>query len=561
MLPTRTENATQFDLMVSNVTTDTFAAAAVARRPVLPAPKWAWAGAALLFAGLIALDRLTFLTPIYMQAVTPWNPVLGVCVAVALFHRWGGIVLAFAAAATCSLLAPDGPKPTTLAVLDGIVTAAQVAAIVDLSVLLGRRSGQDLLKNPLVGALLAAPLVAMLAGMVYVPVIAALGIVQPAHIVSHFVRFWVGGIIGVLIFTPLFAIRLAPGPKEPMTTGRLLEAVAQCVLVLAAVWVAFGEYPQTASRYLFVVFLPMIWIVLRFGVRGAIVLNALVQASMIASLVVAGHLEANVTLFQALLLVLTASGFVFGLAVDQSKLATLRLRTREEELSASLRVAATGELAGTLAHELGHPLGAISNYASALNHVVRRIAPESAEAAAIGAKLMQEVVRATDTLHRMRDFFRTGGMTVEPADIGDIVKDAALLLKDRLERNAIGPYIVVQGANIVLGDQVQLRAVVYNLLVNAIDALKPIPPESRFLAVTVRRAAESVVLEVEDSGGGVATDVRDDIFEPLVTTKEDGLGLGLSMSRSVIDAHGGTIILSDSKLGGAKFVVTLPAEY
>ncbi len=548
--------------MASPATTEALAAMPAARGHVLPAPKWAWAGALLLFIGLIGLDRLTFLAPIYIQAVTPWNPVLGVCVAVALLHRRAGILLSFAAAATCSLVAPDGPRPSTLAVLDGIITAVQAAAIVDLSAILARRSTQDLLKNPLVGALLAAPLVAMVAGMVYVPIIALLGIVQPAHIGSHFVRFAVGSIIGVLIFTPLFAIRLVPGPQERMTAGRLMEAGAQGALVLAAVWVAFGEYPQTASRYLFVVFLPMIWIVLRFGVRGAIILNALVQASTIASLVLAGHLEANVTLFQALLLVLTASGFIFGLAVDQSKLATLRLRTREEELSASLRVAATGELAGTLAHELGHPLGAISNYASALNHVVRRIAPENAEAASIGAKLAQEVVRATDTLHRMRDFFRTGAMTVEPADIGDIVKDATLLLKDRLGRNAISPYIVVQGgSNIVLGDHVQLRAVVYNLLVNAIDALKPVAPEARLLSVVVRRTADSVILEVEDSGAGVAADVRDDIFEPLVTTKEDGLGLGLSMCRSVIDAHGGAIVLSDSKLGGARFVVTLPAEY
>ncbi|MGE3333537.1 MAG: ATP-binding protein [Rhodospirillaceae bacterium] len=529
---------------------------------IFPPPKWAWAGAALLFVGLIGLDRLTFLTPIYIQVVTPWNPVLGVCVAVTLFHRWGGLLLAFTAATTCSLIAPDGPRPTTLAVLDGIVTAVQTGAIVELAALFTRRAPQDLLKNPLVGTLLAVPPVAMLAGLVYIPLLAALDIVQPAHIGSHFVRFAVGSIIGVLIFTPLFAMRLAPGPKEPLTTGRVLEACAQGVLVLAAVWVAFGEYPQTASRYLFVVFLPMIWIVLRFGVRGAIVLNALVQASMIASLVFAGHLEANITLFQALLLVLTASAFIFGLTMDQSKLATLRLRTREEELSASLRVAATGELAGTLAHELGHPLGAISNYASALNHVLRRIAPDNAEAAAIGAKLTQEVIRATDTLHRMRDFFRTGGMAVQPVDIGDIVKDAALLLKDRLGRNDISPYIVVQGGpNVVLGDHVQLRAVVYNLLVNAIDALKPVPQEARALAAMVRRTPNSVILEVEDSGSGVATDVRDDIFEPLVTTKEDGLGLGLSMSRSVIDAHGGSIVLSDSKLGGAKFVVTLPVEY
>src|SRR6185369_10435440 len=109
-------------------------------------------------------------------------------------------------------------------------------------------------------------------------------------------------------------------------------------------------------------------------------------------------------------------------------------------------------------------------------------------------------------------------------------------------------------------DQIQLRAVIYNLLVNAIDALKVLPAERRVLSVSLRRVESVAVLEVEDSGSGVAPDVKEHIFEPLVTTKKDGLGLGLSMSRSVIAAHGGSIVLGPSILGGAKFIVTLPLE-
>ncbi|MGE4063467.1 MAG: ATP-binding protein [Rhodospirillaceae bacterium] len=527
----------------------------------LIAAKWTWLAAAFLFAGLIALDRLTFLAPIHVAPITPWNPLLGVCVAVAMRHRRLGVALAFTSATASGLIAAPGVMPGTLALLEGFLVAIQTAAIADFARRLSRRSTHYLTKNRLVSVLLVAPLVVAAAGFVYVAFLAGLGVFGFAEAPLQFTRLWVGSLIGIVIFAPLFAIHLVPGPRLAFNFPLILEALAQAVIVIGIVWVAFGEYPQTASRYLFVVFLPMIWIVLRFGVRGAIAMNAVVQASMIGALVLAGHVEVNVTLFQALVLVLSILAFIFGLAVDQSKAATLQLRAREEELSASLRIAATGELAGTLAHELGHPLGAISNYASALNHVLRKVAPDNTEAAAIGAKLIQEVVRATDTLHRMRDFFRTGSLTVERADIGAIVKEAVLLLKDRLGHNAISPYIVVQGgAPIVLGDCVQIRAVVYNLLVNAIDALKPIGPDSRALAVTVRRTPEWVTLEVEDSGPGVATDVRSDIFEPLVTTKKDGLGLGLSMSRSVIHAHGGTIVLADSKLGGARFIVTLPAE-
>lgn len=522
---------------------------------------WPDVAAAAVFVALIGLDRLTLLAPIHMAPIAPWNPLLGVCVAVALFYPIRGITLAFAGATVSEMLAPQSPMPMTVATLEGVITALETAAIVAIAHRIAQTSSHELLKHRLVGALLAAPAVAIISGALYIASLAGIGAIPLINAEDHLIRFWVGSVVGVVIFAPLLAIRLVPGPKEPLSAARILEAVAQIALVVAAVWMAFGVYPQTASRYLFVVFLPMIWIVLRFGMRGAIAMNALVQISMIASLIIANHLDVNATLFQALLLVLASSGLIFGLAVDQSKAATLQLRAREEELSASLRMAATGELAGTLAHELGHPLGAISNYASALNHVIRKVAPDSTEAVSIGAKLTQEILRATDTLHRMREFFKTGALTVERIDLGMIAKDAALLLKDRLARSGISPHIVVQGGpNIILGDEIQLRAVVYNLLVNAIDALKSIPPDARALSLSVRRTDDWITLQVEDSGAGVANDVRDDIFEPLVTTKEDGLGLGLSMSRSVIHAHGGSILLEDSALGGAKFIVSLPAE-
>jgi len=524
-------------------------------------PRWTWAAAAVVIGSFVLIDWLSIFDPTNTYPITPWNPLLGVCIAVAMTHYRRGILLAFASATLTGLVAPDSTVPNVLAVLEGVVTAFQTAAIIRFAAMIRNHADHALLKNALVSTLVVSAPVVLASGMIFVATLSITGITDLGGGALHLIRFCIGNAIGVVICLPIVAMHLVPGPWERLTPPRILEAVAQGAVVLAAVWVAFGEYPETASRYLFVVFLPMIWIVLRFGLRGAIGMNAVVQASMIASLILAGHREVNVTLFQALLLVLATSSFIFGLAVDQSKAATLQLRAREEELSASLRVAATGELAGTLAHELGHPLGAISNYAAALNHVLRKIAPENAEAAAIAAKLGQEVVRATDTLHRMREFYRTGALIMEPVDIANIVKEAVLLLNDRLKLNAISPHIVVQGGvNTVVADIIQLRAVIYNLLVNAIDALKPIPREARFLSVLVRRHANFVTIDVEDSGPGVATDVRDDVFEPLVTTKKDGLGLGLSMSRSIIQAHGGSITLAESGLGGAKFIVTLPAD-
>lgn len=511
--------------------------------------------AALFLVIYTAFDQLDHIGPTQSWPVAPWNPELGLCIAAALRWRTRIYPLIFLAPVIAGLM-PGGYGGED-GWWTGAVTVLETFTITFLADKATRIPFVG--KNPLAAILIASLPCALVAAFATATRLAALPNPLPTEAFGiTLARLWIGDVIGVFIVTPLFHINLIP--DRQITWNRALEIAAQAAVVLLAVWVAFGEHPRIASRYFYGVFPPMIWVTLRFGMRGAIVMNALVQASMIVSLSLAGHEDVDVTLFQTLLLVMASSGLTLGMVVDQNRRATAQLHAREEELAASLKIAATGELAGTLAHELGHPLGAISNYASALNHVVREVAPDS-EAPAIGAKLSQEIVRATDTLHRLREFFRTGSMLFEPLDLVVLTKDAVGLLKDRLDRNGVSPHIVIPSRPLmVLGDQIQLRAVIYNLMVNAIDALKPVDPDRRTLSVTLREVGNTAVLEVEDSGGGVQSDVKDHIFEPLVTTKKDGLGLGLSMSRSVVVAHGGSIELKDSFLGGAKFSVTLPQE-
>lgn len=514
-----------------------------------------------LFLLFLGLDGLTRLVPFGEESGAPWNPALGICVAAVLLWRERALLLAFFAPILSALIMARSANALSVGVIDGLITGLETFLIYSGGRWLAAASSQRFLRNPLFATLFASLPTALIIGFLHALLLTFSGEMTAGQMLPDTIEKWIGAVSSVVIITPLFVTDLLPVTRRTLSPGRLIEAGVQALIVAGAVWTAFGLYPETASRYLFIVLLPLIWIALRFGIHGAVVMNGFVQACMVVSLVLTNHTDVDVTLFQALLLILSAAGLVLGLAVDENRAATLQLRAREEELATNLRVAATGELAGTLAHELGHPLGAISNYASALNHVLRKVAPDNADAMAISAKLTQEIVRATDTLHRMRDFFRTGTLAVERTDVGALLKDATLLLKDRFGHNAITPTLVIQGgANTVMGDRIQLRAVIYNLLVNAIDALKALPPNSRRIAATVRRDGQSIILEIEDSGPGVAADVRGDIFEPLVTTKKDGLGLGLSMSRSVVLAHGGQIELTTSHIGGAKFVVVLPAE-
>ncbi len=510
-------------------------------------------------ATFLIVDQINALGPPPPLVLTPWNPALGVCIAAVM--QWRRRILPFVllAPVISQLMVPDTPHAPIYGVWLGLLTLIQSAATVAAGQRLSKAVASPLLKNRVLAALLVSVPIALLVASLRMTFLTGAEIVPPAQFAEALIRVWVGDVIGIFIIMPLCMLLLSLKRARALDFKRSVEITAQAAVVLASVWLAFGENPQTASRYFYIVFLPMIWVVLRWGMNGAIVLNASVQMSMVISLSLAGHDRVDVTLFQAILLVMASSSLTLGIAVDQSRAATQLLRAREGELAASLKVAATGELAGALAHELGHPLGAISNYAAALNHVVAKEAPHSREAISIGNKLAREIQRATDTLHRLRDFFRSGSLAVERVDIGALAKDAVTLLKDRFENNGISPHIVIQpGSNSVLADRVQVHAVIHNLLVNAVDALKLVAIQQRALSVSIHRTNEAVALAVDDSGLGVSSDVREHIFEPLTTTKKDGLGLGLSMSRSVIEAHGGRIQLEESILGGARFVMTLP---
>jgi len=517
--------------------------------------------AAIFLIAYIGFDHINEIGPAPPLVLTPWNPALGLCIAAAMRQRAHMLPFIFIGPVLSQLITPDLPAESFYGVWTGIVAVVETAVIIAASQWWMKTVSSPLLKNELSAVLLPSlPLVLVFAAL-RMAFLVVVGYATGDQFTEGVMRIWVGDVIGIFIVMPLCWLLMSFRRPRSISLAQSVEMTLQAAVVLGTVWLAFGEHAQRAARYFYIVFLPMIWIVLRFGVNGAIVTNAVVQISMVVFLALAGHETVDVTLFQALLLVLASSSLILGLAVDQSRISTQQLRADDNKLAASLKISATGELAGALAHELGHPLGAISNYAAALNHVIARVAPDDAEGRSISGKLSREIVRATDTLHRLRDFFRTGALSVERVNIAVLLKEALSMLNDRFENSHIAPHVTItSGRSTVQADRIQMHAVIHNVLVNAIDALGLVPSTRRVLSITLGQKGSDMVLEIDDSGVGVPEDVRDHIFEPLTTTKRDGLGLGLSMCRSIIAAHGGRIQLEDSRLGGARFVITLPVD-
>jgi two-component system sensor kinase FixL len=238
------------------------------------------------------------------------------------------------------------------------------------------------------------------------------------------------------------------------------------------------------------------------------------------------------------------------------------LQRVRQELAHASRVSAMGELAGSLAHELNQPLTAILSNVQAAQRFMASGSPDClAELREILADVVQETNRAGEVIRRMRALVKKGNLEVAPTVIESLVREVAgLVHSDAIVRGVRLALEIEPALPQVSCDRVQLQQVMLNLLLNAFDALKDRPHAERLVTVRVARNGEvGVHVAVHDTGTGLTGDKLDRIFKPFYTTKREGLGLGLSISRSIIEAHGGRLTAENNPGKGATFRFTLPA--
>jgi len=247
--------------------------------------------------------------------------------------------------------------------------------------------------------------------------------------------------------------------------------------------------------------------------------------------------------------------------VSERKAIEGRLREREAELDRSLRLAAAAETASALAHELSQPLSAIATYVRACAVMLERPDEYRARLAETMRTVSAEVGRAGEVVRRLRDFFRSGTSRLERVPVAELLHGGADRLARRIERYRIDLRMeTAPGLPPVLVDRLQIETVLHNLLANAIDAIITADPPERTVRVRAAPGAHGAVrITVADSGPGLAGEVVEDVFRPFATTKPDGMGLGLAISRSIVENHGGRLV-AEASASGAVFSFTLPVQ-
>jgi signal transduction histidine kinase len=241
------------------------------------------------------------------------------------------------------------------------------------------------------------------------------------------------------------------------------------------------------------------------------------------------------------------------------QLAEVQARQRMAELAHVNRFSTAGELTASIAHEINQPLGSILTNAETANAILKSPTPDIAELKDIVNDILQDDRRASEVIRRMRSLLTKAPFELKRLDLNDVARETVEFLSTlAIARKVELTSFIAPNALPILGDRIQLQQVILNLVVNGIDAMKDTPGENRIISIRTSRVANSAELSVSDRGPGIPEDKLKEIFEPFFTSKAEGMGMGLSIAHTIIEAHHGLIWAKNRDHGGASFRIRLP---
>jgi len=238
-----------------------------------------------------------------------------------------------------------------------------------------------------------------------------------------------------------------------------------------------------------------------------------------------------------------------------------KLRQAEADLTHMSRVTTMGELTASLAHEITQPIAAAITDANACRRWLMRDLPDLEEARQAASRIGEDLRRASDIIGRIRLLFKKSAPARELVDVNEVIREMIVLLRHEATRFSISIRPdVADDLPRVIADRVQLQQVLMNLMLNGIDAMRETNGEGELTVMSRRGGNGELLISVSDTGVGLPPDRADQIFEAFFTTKPHGTGMGLPISRSIVEAHGGRLWAAPNSGRGATFQFTLPGN-
>lgn len=519
----------------------------------------------LLYVGL---EWASFLHEYKGLPLTSWNPGLGVALAVIILGGPGYGLALFAGIAVTEivLLQSDLPWPVILGIAVAISTGYALVAeaarrLLDLDVRLHRlRDVMVLLAAAIVGALIVS--------LLSTGILLAAGHFENADILPAAVTFVVGDLIGIAVMTPLL-LRLAERwSQRTFRRPPFPDVFFLGVAIAAVLWVVAVTETSEGSKFFYLLFFPVVIAAVRHGLDGACLGLAVTQLGLVGLLHFHGYGVGIFTEFQTLMVVLTATGLIVGVAVSERRAAHDAVRQAEAllhekaaEAAQASRFMLVSSMASALAHEINQPLTAMRALARSVQHLLEESNRDLPRAGRNLATMLTHIDHVGGVVGHMRNFLRRGRPHVSTISVAKMLEEALTLARAAAAAQHIQIELdVPDGLPPVYGDRIQLEQVVLNLVRNAIEAIAETRRDDGLVRVAARRTEAGVEISVADNGPGIDKALVSRLFEPLTTSKQEGLGLGLPICASILEAHRGRIWLASGEPGATEFRLSLPLD-
>ena len=507
-------------------------------------------------AAYVALDWVSYMEPYANFNITPWNPNTALSFILILVFGRRMIPFLFISAFLADLINREIVGPWIVEVLSAILIAGVYSAA--LIFLTGSKTRFDptlsSMRDLVVLILVAASSAAFVA-LGYVGLRSAAGFLPARDFMAAASRYWIGDVIGVLSLTPFALFALSRQRILPMSA----ETGLQCAAIVGALVIVFGFAEEREFQLFYVLFLPIIWIAVRNGTEGVSVGILITQVGVILGVALFPAERKELIAFEALMLVLTMTGLIAGELVTERRRAESQLRLHRESLARLVRLGSIGELAAAVAHEVNQPLMAAGVYIRLVADIIGPRNADTSELADAAKKAVAQVDRAAEVIRRLRALVRLDRSNRTSVTFERVVKQVFELCQPDLDRARVtARFRPAADLPSVMVDVLQIEQVLLNLVRNSIEAISDTGSRHGSLVIEAKPANnEFVEVQLFDSGPGFPREQIENDFLPLSSTKPDGLGIGLPLCRSIVEAHGGRLWL-DASSQGASVCFTLP---
>jgi len=518
--------------------------------------------AVCLYSGLyIGLDWLTFVHVLPTTGFTLWNPPPACSLALLLIKGLDYAPALFVVGFISDGLVAGFPAGLIPSLVADVITAGGYTAV---AVALRRfsRIGQGLVDVTNVAWFLSLTAFGVLAiAGLTTAVFVLMHMLSLSSFASAIGYFWIGDITGIVGLLPaLMNVRSARNRwTELMPSQRFIDISIFTTGLTLSLFIIFGIAGYQELHFVYLLLLPVIWIAVRHGLPWSTMAVFVTQLGLIATIIALGYAAHEFLAFQFLLLTVSITGLLVGAIVTERQRAETSLRRQQADLDRMGRFTTAGALGMAVAHQISQPLATIATYTHACRQLLQSDRTDRNVLAETMAKAEAAVLRTSVIVDRLRDFLSNGGRHPSSVDLSAVVRGIVATMTDEAWRHGVDIHVDATPTPPVMADRVQIEQVLVNLMRNAIEALAG-QAGGKNVRVVIRELGQKVEVAIEDNGPGVSPELAKRLFQPFETSKRNGMGLGLWLSRELVKGHGSCLWWDADTAVGTRFVFRLPRQ-